>query len=164
MSMKRDYQRMRVFTRTENERNLSSIYSDSISDEEPAPKKNRLVSSLILRGSNREASNSSVDAIIVKSGKAVPVNVREKNKCSKRKKDPKKSFSKSLGTMDDFAKFSESLIDELKLDYQKMLEQMKKNLGNLEEANSTLKTTENKGKRILNSSLAQEQKSTQSGM
>lgn len=66
--------------------------------------------------------------------------------------------------MDDLKKFSKSLVKELKRDYQIMLEEMKKDLGNLAAGDSNLKTTKSKGKRILSSDYGQEQKRIRGGM
>ncbi|WOG90241.1 hypothetical protein DCAR_0209484 [Daucus carota subsp. sativus] len=121
---------------------------------------------MVLPGSNRKSSALSIEANINESVQAVPAIVRDENKCkniikhttrkSSFKREGKKEIECSTkrisDAVEDFKKFSDSLMEELEADYQQMFEQMKKELENLAALpNSTMQTIDNEGEGIQNS-------------
>lgn len=138
-----------------------------------------LISNMVLPGSNRKSSALSIEANINESVQAVPAIVRDENKCkniikhttrkSSFKREGKKEIECSTkrisDAVEDFKKFSDSLMEELEADYQQMFEQMKKELENLAALpNSTMQTIDNEGEGIQNSNHVPELTRTHSGM
>lgn len=127
MSTEGNSRHTKMLKRTQTERNTSSTYTYSSSDEDLTPRKRKLLQNSDLPGSSGKASGE--------------------RKCTKKNRfraSQKKITTVSVG-MHDLEKFSKSLIEDLKVESKKMLAQFEKDLRNVTASNSTGNTTNNRG-------------------
>ncbi|KAL1830072.1 hypothetical protein ACET3Z_008484 [Daucus carota] len=127
MSTEGNSRHTKMLKRTQTERNTSSTYTYSSSDEDLTQRKRKLLQNSDLPGSSGKASGE--------------------RKCTKKNRfraSQKKITTVSVG-MHDLEKFSKSLIEDLKVESKKMLAQFEKDLRNVTASNSTGNTTNNRG-------------------
>lgn len=137
MNTKGNSQHTMLLKRTQNDRNFSSMYTDSSSDEELAPRNNKLLPNLVLPGSTREACSKSKST------------TNEGRACKK--------ITASVEML-DLEKWSKSLVEDYKDKCQKMLAKFKKDLRNVAASNFTGNSTKNRGRHMPNTIQAQVQK------